>query len=116
QAALMSFRDPEGYGQAKAGAACVAIAARPRLIRTEKALEDAGLEVERDTRAGVCDPQKVRVLLAPAIEGDYSAGGRVLDGVVEKVQQHAAEQVFVGLYRQFGLNRGGEGNTFGDGQ
>src|SRR5438132_13952577 len=80
--------DPPRDGQSESGAAL----ARSRFVDTKESVEDPILVSRRNAGAGVADgdgvlrPGKMRLELHPP------AGGRELDYVVKKIEQHAADQ------------------------
>src|ERR1700731_2782740 len=112
----MGLGDPASNREPEAGPAGIALGARPCLVGTEETFENARLEFGGNSRPGVGDAQNVGICVEAAVYVDHSAGGRVFDGVVDEVQKHAAKEVFVGVEGKLRLNRGGERDTFGDGE
>ena len=112
----MGFGDPPCYRQPQTGAARVTFAAGACFVCAEEALKNTGLEVGWNTRSGVGEPQKVFVARAVAVHIHPAPRRTVLDGVVQKVEQHTAKQILVGFERQLRLNRAGESNSLGNRQ
>ena len=112
----MGFGNPAGDGKSEAGAAGIAFGARPGFVGAEKALEDARLEFSGNSRAGIGDAKDVVDCVEAAVYVDHSTGGRVFDGVVDEIQQHAAEKILVGGEGKLRLDRGGKRDAFCDGE
>ncbi len=97
----MRFRDPPRDGETEARAAGERVRiAGPRLVGAHEALEHVRLHLGRYAVSRVLDP--VAVLELARLEPDRRAraGRRVLDGVVEQVEDDAAEQPLVAHLRR----------------
>src|SRR5262252_3200626 len=109
----MGLGDPPCDRKPQTGTPRVAFAAGTRFVCAEEALKNTRLEVGWNARSGVGYPEKVLIARAVAVHIHTPPRWTVLDGVVQKVEQHTAEQVLVGFERQLWLNRAGDSNTLG---
>ena len=91
----MGFCDPARDRQPKARAATVVFPAGTRFVCAEEAFEDSRLEIEGDASAGIRDAQGIFSAGTPALQGYAAACRRVFDGIVEEVEDHAAQERFV---------------------
>ncbi len=85
----MGFDDVLGDGEAEAGAAGFAGACG---VHAVEAFEDAFGIGEGDADAGVGDGDDGFARAGGGADGDVTARGSVLDGVVQKILQHVAQQ------------------------
>ncbi len=98
---MMGFRNPARDREAQPGTAAIVLRARSRLISTKEPLEDARLQLRRNTRPGVGNAQRVFPAFAAASHRDAAAFRRVFYGIVQEVEDHPAKQSLVRVDRQF---------------
>src|SRR5712692_4207354 len=98
----MGLRDPAGNGKAQSGAAVVVLCAGTGYVSAEKALENARLQISGDATPSIRDAHDIFVRGATAGHGDASALRGVLDRIIQQIEDHAAQQGFVGADGRLG--------------
>src|SRR5205823_2786071 len=99
----------DGQAEARAGAGAGAVGA-------VEAVEDVRLRLGGDAAAGIAHGDDVAAVFRSRGDLDAAAGRRELQRVVEKVEQHAANELRVAAHRHRAVRGGGEGDAFGRGQ
>src|SRR5437016_3037012 len=98
----MSLSNPTGNRQAEAGAPAIVFRAGPGFVNPEKALKNPWLQFRGNTSSRVRDTQGVFLTCATASHGDASTLRSVLDSVIQKIEDHAAQQGFIGMDGRLG--------------
>src|SRR5258708_39941931 len=97
----MRFGNPARDGQAESRATAVSLGARARLVSAEESLEDARPQFRWYPASGVRHTHHVFLAVALASYPDAPEVRRVLDRVVQEIQEHTAEQRLLRLDRGF---------------
>src|SRR5262245_13475418 len=90
--ALMRLGDPFHDGQSESAAP---LGARSRFVYAVETLEDVRGGFRRDADAVVGDAQLDPSVFTPQLDRDRASVRRVFDRIVQEIDDHAAEQVFV---------------------
>src|SRR6266567_9458604 len=96
----MSPGDPPRDGQSESGAAI----ARSSFVDTKESVEDPIVVSRRNAGAGVADGDRVLRPGKMRVEPHPPAGGRELDSVVEKVEQHPPDQFRIAAHGHRSIN------------
>jgi hypothetical protein len=88
----MSLRDPAGNGQAQPSAASIILRPGTGFVSTEKALENARLQVRGDPSSRIRYAQDIFLPSSTAGHRDATALWGVLNRVIQKIQDHPAQQ------------------------
>jgi len=114
---VVGFGDPAGDRKAKAGATCFGFDASAGFVGAKEPFEDARLQLGGNSLALIGDTNPVMAAIASAGEFDARVGRGIFDGVIKEVEEHTAEESFVGSDGEIGFDvrvegdvlRGGEG-------
>src|ERR1044072_5695340 len=93
--------DPGGDGKSQPGPTPVGTAvmgARP--VPTVETLEDVRLRCVGNAHARILYADRVKVRGATKLNADSTIGGRVFDRVVEQVEDHPPDQIFIAAKEQ----------------
>src|SRR5688572_24101642 len=86
---------PSGDGEAKPSAPCGALDGGARRIASVEAFEDVRLRLLRNARTGIRYDDRIRVVCPSELEMHGGAGQRMLEAVVEYVNNQMLDQLFV---------------------
>src|SRR5208337_316409 len=116
EAAMVGFRDPTSNGKAEASTTGIAFGTRARYVSAEEALEDPLLQFRGDAGTIVRNTDKIINPLTAAGESNGAARRGIFDGVIEEIEQHAAEQGLVAMDGQIRLDCRSQRNVFRESQ